>query len=181
MSFWIAAKGLPTATHYYDFFAHFTACADARMQINICADTRYCLYVNEYAVCEGPCQGPFDLRYYETADLTPYLKAGENTIRVRVLHVVGDEFISVFHKELPALWINGEITEGENVRSFGTDACWECVRIDSILPVRQGFKSLAPMEEHLFPFSTTKMEVISLVMLRMMLSSSRLEVRTSSR
>ena len=63
MAYWITTKTVPTASHYYDFEKAFEVTAGALMQMKICADTRYQLYINEHLASEGPCQGPIDLRY----------------------------------------------------------------------------------------------------------------------
>lgn len=162
MTEWICTEELPTASHYYDFETDLTLAHGASVRIKMCADTRYRLYVNEHLALEGPCQSPFDLRYYESADLTQYLKEGRNVLRVRVLHAVGEMFISMFRRERPALWIEGEIREGDTVREFGTDTNWSCKRIDSIRLHVLGFKSLPPMEEHLADEAYTPMRLIPL-------------------
>ncbi len=162
MSEWISTQEFPSASYYYDFETDITVTAGASMHVSVCADTRYQLYVNEHLVAEGPCQGPFDLRYYESADLTPYIRAGSNRLRARVLHVVGDSFISMFRKERPALWIEGEITENGKKRPFGTDQSWRCKRIDALQLHRIGFNSLPPMEEQFCDRASTPMRVCTL-------------------
>lgn len=52
--------------------------------INISADNRYKLYINNQAVCNGPARGDLLKWRYETVDIAAYLNVGENTIAVKV-------------------------------------------------------------------------------------------------
>lgn len=52
--------------------------------INISADNRYRLFVNGEAVCWGPSRGDIAHWYYETVDIAPFLRSGENTLAVVV-------------------------------------------------------------------------------------------------
>ncbi|MEO9475940.1 MAG: family 78 glycoside hydrolase catalytic domain [Cyclobacteriaceae bacterium] len=52
----------------------------------VSADNRYQLFVNGMYVCRGPAIGDIDHWRYETIDLAPYLKAGENTIAAEVIN-----------------------------------------------------------------------------------------------
>lgn len=149
MSFWICADETPSIDSYYTFEKTFTASPDAAMTAKVCGDARYQLFVNGMLACEGPCQGPQYVKYYETVDLTPYLTAGENTLTARVLFVTDNSFIPIFHASRPAFWFDGVLTENGATRTVGTDRTWTCLREDNIRLLRQGFRSLPPMEEHL--------------------------------
>ena len=59
--------------------------ADARLTACITAVSRYRLWVNEVPVLSGPCKGDCNRQYYETVELTPYLRAGKNVFAVQVL------------------------------------------------------------------------------------------------
>jgi len=48
--------------------------------VHISADNRYRFFVNGEPVCSGPARGDLFNWYYETIDLAPYLKRGENLI-----------------------------------------------------------------------------------------------------
>jgi hypothetical protein len=54
--------------------------------IHVSGDNRYRLYINEQEVCYGPQLG--DLRHwrYETIDIAPYLKPGENIFAAEVIN-----------------------------------------------------------------------------------------------
>lgn len=58
----------------------------AELTIDISANSRYRLWVNERPVLSGPCKGDLYRHYYETVDLTEYLKIGKNILAVQVLY-----------------------------------------------------------------------------------------------
>ena len=57
----------------------------ARLTVCLTAVSRYRLWVNEQPVLSGPCKGDLNRQYYETVELTPYLRAGKNVFAVQVL------------------------------------------------------------------------------------------------
>ena len=71
-------------------FAYFrceqTIPADARLTAKITAVSRYRLWVNGTPVLSGPCKGDLNRQYFETVELTPYLRAGKNVFAVQVLY-----------------------------------------------------------------------------------------------
>jgi alpha-L-rhamnosidase len=52
--------------------------------VHVSADNRYRLFINGTPVCSGPARGDLYNWYFETIDIAPYLKAGENTIAALV-------------------------------------------------------------------------------------------------
>lgn len=52
--------------------------------INISADNRYRLFVNEQSVCWGPARGDIAHWYFETIDIAPFLNNGKNIIAIEV-------------------------------------------------------------------------------------------------
>ncbi|MBP3217563.1 MAG: hypothetical protein J6M46_04245 [Lachnospiraceae bacterium] len=52
---------------------------------DISANSRYRLWVNGVPVLSGPCRSDGFVRYYDTAELGPYLQAGQNVIAAQVL------------------------------------------------------------------------------------------------
>ena len=131
MSFWIRAGERPTQPRFYYFTKEFEVPAGATLTASSCGDTRYQLYLNGHLVCEGPCQGSSYVTYYETEDLTPYLKEGKNTLMAKVLYVTEGYFISVFHKSQPAFWFDGQMTVNGETVAIGTDESWTCMREDA--------------------------------------------------
>lgn len=53
--------------------------------IHISAASRYRLWANGVGVQSGPCRGDNFRQYYETIDVSPWLKIGENRLAVQVL------------------------------------------------------------------------------------------------
>jgi len=52
--------------------------------VHVTADNRYRLFVNGTPVCAGPARGDLFNWFYESIDIAPYLKAGENTLAAQV-------------------------------------------------------------------------------------------------
>ncbi len=48
--------------------------------INVSGDNRYRLFVNGISVCRGPARGDPDHWYFETVDISPFLKPGKNSL-----------------------------------------------------------------------------------------------------
>ena len=53
--------------------------------IHLSADTRYKLFVNSVRAALGPARGTSSKWYYDTINIAPYLRPGENTLDVQVL------------------------------------------------------------------------------------------------
>ncbi len=132
MSLWICANEIPQRSRFYYFSKKFDAAAGATLTLKACGDTRYQLYVNDALVSEGPCQGSEYVRYYESVDVTPYLREGENEIVAKVLYLTKHMFISVYRNEQPALWVEGQLTQNGETVELGTDGSWTCFRDDSV-------------------------------------------------
>ena len=58
---------------------------DPSLTVQVCAETRYKLYINDRLVGFGPCKPSYDTHYYDTYDVSDYLCQGENVIFVKVL------------------------------------------------------------------------------------------------
>lgn len=63
----------------------------AEAPVRLFADTKYRLLVNGELLLIGPCKRGRLKAYYDTVDLAPYLKTGENVIEVYVLHFLSNE------------------------------------------------------------------------------------------
>ncbi len=130
MSCFISPIDTQNTSKLYEFEKSFIAAKDERIALKVSADTRYQLYLNGTLISEGPCQGQEELQYHETVNAS--LQAGENTLLARVLYIPEDRFISCYRRDAAMLWIDGEITDGIEVRKIGTDETWSCRRDDSI-------------------------------------------------
>lgn len=56
-----------------------------KAMINITANSRYRLWVNEKPVLSGPCKGDRYRQYFKQIDIAGYLQEGKNVIAVQVL------------------------------------------------------------------------------------------------
>ena len=92
----------------------------ATLPIRITADSRYKLYVNGCFVQKGPQKALDSKEYFvDTAELTPYLIAGENVVAVEVLRygtTNGND--SLLRTGLPCLYVEGGDLSGK--------AGWKC-------------------------------------------------------
>ena len=149
MSFWIRAVDRPTDPKFYYFSKEFDAPRGAYLRVSCCGDTRYALYLNGHLVSEGPCHGTAYVTYYETEDLTPYLKEGKNTLLAKVMYVTEGYFISAFRKSAPAFWLDGKLTVGDHTVQIGTDESWICMREDACALVHGSdcYISIPPYEQ----------------------------------
>lgn len=79
--------------------------------VHVSADSRYRLYVNGQRASFGPCKSYAEQWHYETVDILPYLKEGDNVISARVLRYSFLEpgSSSIIRTELPGLMLYGEI------------------------------------------------------------------------
>lgn len=64
--------------------------ARCSLTADITANSRYRLWVNGDPVLSGPCKGDRFRQYYETVDLTPYLREGNNSFCAQVLYCDAD-------------------------------------------------------------------------------------------
>ncbi|MGN1022716.1 MAG: alpha-L-rhamnosidase C-terminal domain-containing protein [Lachnospiraceae bacterium] len=102
-------------------------------KFRITADSRYKLYVNGRFVQEGP-QKALDLRewYVDDADISAFLREGENVLAVEVLRYPPANYSSaqpvsndsLYRTEIPFLCISEET--GTNKPRFHTRAGWKC-------------------------------------------------------
>lgn len=79
--------GPDTAGAFLHFRKHLslTDTPSTPLRVNITADTRYKFYINTHLVHFGPVKGDENRWFYDTVDIQPFLKQGENHIAVYVL------------------------------------------------------------------------------------------------
>ncbi|MFW2504180.1 alpha-L-rhamnosidase C-terminal domain-containing protein [Clostridium diolis] len=122
--------------------------------VKISADSRYKLFINGKSVAIGPCKGDRFTWYYETIDISEYLKEGKNVIAVKVLRYsngFGDNGnASVCRSPLPGLLFNCivEDADGNAIQRICTDNSWKCMK-DKSTSIAQGLYTvfLGIMEE----------------------------------
>ena len=89
---WISHKNAgasDNATYY--FKKEFDLCCVENATIDISAQARYKLFINNEFVACGPCKGTREKTYFDSLDVTSYLKVGKNEIFIEVLQLVSDD------------------------------------------------------------------------------------------
>ncbi len=107
--------------------------APAKYEMRVSADNRYKLYVNETLVSLGPALGDIQHWNYETVDLAPYLKTGENIVAAKVWNEGDLKAVSQFS------YRTGFLLQGtdEETKALNTDTTWKCIQDLSFTPLRQ--------------------------------------------
>ncbi|WP_183565544.1 alpha-L-rhamnosidase C-terminal domain-containing protein [Mucilaginibacter sp. SP1R1] len=99
--------------------------------VHVSADNRYKLYVNQTLVSLGPARGDTYYWNYETVDLAPYLKAGNNNIAALVWNE-GDYRAEAQISVRTAFIMQGN-TANEDV--INTGKSWKCIRDKAYQPL----------------------------------------------
>jgi alpha-L-rhamnosidase len=129
---WIAVPG--TDPHGYGVYRFrksiWLDSIPASFLVHVSADNRYKLFVNAELVCLGPARGEIYHWNYETTNLAPKLRVGENTISAIVWNTgdYGNEAQISFRT---AFILQGN-TENENI--INSDSSWRCSRDESYSP-----------------------------------------------
>jgi alpha-L-rhamnosidase len=131
---WIAVPGAPAKDYgIYHFRKNLQlATRPAAYPVHVSADNRYKLYVNEALVSLGPARGDMYYWNYETVDLAPYLKTGNNSIAALVWNE---------GEYMPQVQISirtGFIMQGNTAKeeAVNTDTTWKCIRNNAYLPLQ---------------------------------------------
>jgi hypothetical protein len=122
---WIEAPN--TKPHDYGVY-HFRKSFSLNEQpkqfiIHVSADNRYKLYVNGDMVCFGPAKGDLYHWNFETIDIAPHLKTGNNTV-VAVVWNFGEERAVWQISYQTAFIVQGD-TKSEEI--VNTDTSWKCM------------------------------------------------------
>lgn len=122
-AYWISHPTAPKKEYgIYHFRKNFQLShIPAGFLINITADNRYRLFVNGQPVCSGPARGDLFNWFFETVDIAPFLKQGNNTIAAVVWNM-GELAPVAQISNLTALVIQGN-TEAE--KTVNTDSTWK--------------------------------------------------------
>lgn len=133
---WITEKGRDASNNQtYYFKKDFELKAVKKAKIEISAQARYKLFINDSYVCCGPCKGSREKTFFDAVDVTKYLKVGKNQIFVEVLQLVSTD-------------VEGKMSPIEGVLRVGpallccelncgsvcikTDESWLCARVEGI-------------------------------------------------
>ncbi|MDR2954431.1 MAG: family 78 glycoside hydrolase catalytic domain [Prevotella sp.] len=98
--------------------------------IHISADNRYRLFVNGKSVCFGPARGDLMNWYFETVDIAPYLKAGENIIASTVWNMGTLAPVAQISNQT-AFVVQGNSDQEQIVN---TDGSWKVIQNKSYSP-----------------------------------------------
>lgn len=132
---WIAVPGAGEHTPgLYLFRKAFTLEAEPEeFEVRVSADNRYKLYVNGTLASLGPALGDVEHWNYETVDLAPYLKKGENIVAAKVWNE-GD-----LRPVSQITYRTGFILQGTDkaTNRLNTNTSWRCIRDLSYTPTRQ--------------------------------------------
>lgn len=100
----------------------------------------------------GPCKGDYEIWYYDTLELLPYLKAGKNVIAAEVLYYPeeqGEGCFSIFRTGHPGLFAKGRVECREEGIDISADESWKvCADPEySIVKESEIFAPLQILEE----------------------------------
>ena len=124
-----------SANQLYYFKKDFVLEAVKEAKVDVSAQARYKLYINDNFVGFGPCKGTREKTFFDTIDVTSYLKVGKNSIYVEVLQLVSTDMEGKMSPIEGVLRVGSailalELTCGEvTVKS---DDSWECAKITGI-------------------------------------------------
>lgn len=110
--------------------------APKKYEMRVSADNRYKLYVNEKLVSLGPALGDIEHWNYETVDIAPYLKQGENIIAAEVWNDGDMKPVSQFS------YRTGFLLQGTDdaTKVLNTNDTWKCIEDESYTPIRQSVR-----------------------------------------
>ena len=101
-----------------------------KAELEISADTRYKLYINNNLVEVGPSKGDKSIWFKDRMDITRYLRKGTNILAVIVLRYPEnpmDGNHGMFRTATPGLYVKGKITtvDAQEI-SLDADDSWKC-------------------------------------------------------
>ncbi len=132
-AYWISAPDIqPAGYGVYHFRKKFRVARGVeKMLIHVSADNRYRLFVNGIPVSHGPARGDFLHWYYETVDIAPHLKEGENLIAAVVWNMGEYKPLAQLTRRT-GLIVQGD-SEADSV--INTDQNWKVMRNPAYAPV----------------------------------------------
>lgn len=148
----ITATPSANVSSIYVFEKKFTTDDSVKnFNVRISADTRYRFYLNGIELSNGPCKSTKERKYYEELECSDALIAGENELRVVVLHIAPLESISfstAYHLEKPALYFDGTIVNANGEEKIVSDESFSVRRMKNVSFThhKSCMASLAPFE-----------------------------------
>ena len=115
---------------------------EEELTIEVTADSKYRLYANGTFVLRGPCKGDDWSHYYDTVDLTPYLREGRNVIAAEVVHypsmLTGGASdggpLSEWRSDAGGFWVQGArmAKNGTVLETLDTDGSWRLLPCEAV-------------------------------------------------
>lgn len=109
--------------------------------IQISADTRYKLYINDELVEVGPSKGDHHIWFYDSISLLPWMKQGFNVLAVMVLRYPEDPEKGnhgMFRTPIPGLYVKGCLEDEEGKEyDLSANASWKCKKDKSVSFARE--------------------------------------------
>lgn len=99
--------------------------------VHVSADNRYKLFVNEQLVSLGPARGDLAHWNFETIDLAPFLRAGQNMIAAQVWNE-GEHRPEAQISLRTAFILQGATNE---TQAINTNNSWKCIQDSSYSPI----------------------------------------------
>ena len=132
-----AACGSPFDVGVYHFRRTFTlATVPTRFVVHVSADNRYQLFVNGTRVAWGPARGHLSAWPYDTVDLAPWLRAGQNVLAAVVWNFGGQAPLAQ-HTWQTGLMVQGD-TPAETVVDTSREWLATTNRAYTALPIDFG-------------------------------------------
>lgn len=134
---WISVSG--NRSFHYGIF-HFRKSWEldsirSKFIIHVSADNRYKLYINGHLVSLGPARGDLYNWYYETVNLSPFLKYGKNTLAAVIWNYAEFKPLAQISSGKAEFIIQGN-TEVEQI--VNTNDSWKCLYNDAYSPFTKG-------------------------------------------
>ncbi|KAF3017766.1 hypothetical protein E8E14_007827 [Neopestalotiopsis sp. 37M] len=133
---WVDSSTVNTAGRIVNFTRDFSLpTAPEKALLYFSADTRYKLFVNGVRVAVGPARGHGTIWYYDTLDISPHLKPGDNQITFVVLRYFAASRAAMpfVRTSFPGLTVVGQFKAGESQVSLHSSEGWKAQVDDSIL------------------------------------------------
>ncbi|KAJ9491692.1 hypothetical protein VN97_g1538 [Penicillium thymicola] len=127
VSNWTDSSNANTAGKVVHFTRHVNLSSrPTKSVLHFSADTRYKLYVNGKHVAVGPTRSSPLIWYYDTLDIAPYLKEGQNNIQFVVVRYFTAlrSAMPFVRTALPGLTVTGKIETGRDVIDVASSNNW---------------------------------------------------------